>query len=94
MKETGIMRRIDDLGRVVIPRDIRRQLGIVEGDAFEICFDEHGVYFKKYDLGDRILHAVDALDDVVRDQDYSSAYYQQLVPIVNELRKTIREIKK
>ena len=39
MKSTGIIRRIDDLGRVVIPRDIRRNLKIREGDPLEICID-------------------------------------------------------
>lgn len=49
MKATGIVRRIDDLGRVVIPRELRRQLGIHDGDALELYADANGVYFKKYD---------------------------------------------
>ena len=40
MKATGIVRRIDDLGRVVIPREIRRTIGIKEGDALEIFVDK------------------------------------------------------
>lgn len=48
MTTTGIIRRVDDLGRVVIPKEIRRFLQIREGDPFEIFTDEHGVYFKKY----------------------------------------------
>ena len=54
MKATGIVRRIDDLGRVVIPKEIRRTMRIREGDPLEIYTDrEGGVIFKKYSqLGD------------------------------------------
>ena len=47
---TGIIRRIDDLGRVVIPRELRRTLGIREGDPFEISIDRvnHSVTFTQY----------------------------------------------
>ncbi|MCI9272930.1 MAG: AbrB/MazE/SpoVT family DNA-binding domain-containing protein [Clostridiales bacterium] len=49
MKATGIVRRIDDLGRVVIPKEIRRTLRIREGDPLEIYTDTDGeVIFKKY----------------------------------------------
>ena len=49
MKATGIVRRIDDLGRIVIPKEIRRTLRIKDGDALEIYTDTDGeVIFKKY----------------------------------------------
>ena len=48
MKATGIVRRIDDLGRVVIPKEIRRNLGIREGDPLEIFLHEDYICFKKY----------------------------------------------
>lgn len=49
MKATGIVRRIDDLGRVVIPKEIRRSLRIREGEPLEIYTNnEGGVVFKKY----------------------------------------------
>lgn len=51
MKATGIVRRIDDLGRVVIPKEIRRTMRIREGDPLEIYTDKDGgVIFKKYSL--------------------------------------------
>jgi stage V sporulation protein T len=57
LKATGIVRRIDDLGRVVIPKEIRRTLRIREGDPLEIFTDKEGeVILKKYspigELGD------------------------------------------
>ena len=49
MKATGIVRRIDDLGRVVIPKEIRRTLRIREGDPLEIFTDsDGGIILKKY----------------------------------------------
>ena len=49
MKATGIVRRIDDLGRVVIPKEIRRTMRIREGDPLEIYTSNDGeVIFKKY----------------------------------------------
>lgn len=49
MKATGIIRRVDDLGRIVIPKEIRRVLGIYEGEPMEIFTEKDGtVIFKKY----------------------------------------------
>ena len=49
MKATGIVRRIDDLGRVVVPKEIRRVLRIREGDSMEIFTDAEGeIILKKY----------------------------------------------
>ena len=66
MKATGIVRRIDDLGRVVIPKEIRRTLRIREGDPLEIYTEKDGeVIFKKYspmgDLADFAGQICDAI---------------------------------
>ena len=58
MKETGIVRRIDDLGRIVIPKEIRRSLKIREGDPLEIFLEKDYVCFKRYS-------ALNSLDDKV-----------------------------
>ena len=53
MKATGIVRRIDDLGRVVIPKEIRKSMKIKEGDPLEIFTTREGeVVFKKYSYAD------------------------------------------
>lgn len=49
MKATGIVRCIDDLGRVAIPKEIRRAMAIREGDALEIYPTDNGVLFRKYE---------------------------------------------
>lgn len=49
IKTTGIVRRMDDLGRIVIPKEIRRAMRIYEGDPLEIFFDtDHNIVIKKY----------------------------------------------
>lgn len=48
MTVTGIIRRIDDLGRIVIPKEIRRKLKINEGDPLEIIFANDGILLKPY----------------------------------------------
>ena len=80
MKATGIVRRIDDLGRVVIPKEIRRTMRIREGDPLEIYTDREGeVIFKKYSpIGELVnfasqyadtLHKVCMLSVVICDRD-------------------------
>lgn len=80
MKATGIVRRIDDLGRVVIPKEIRRTMRIREGDPLEIYTDRDGeVIFKKYSpIGElntfaaqyaETLHKTCELDVIICDRD-------------------------
>lgn len=80
MKATGIVRRIDDLGRVVIPKEIRRTMRIREGDPLEIFTDREGeVIFKKYSpIGELTnfaaqyadtLHKVCMMDVIICDRD-------------------------
>lgn len=62
MQATGIVRRIDDLGRVVVPREIRKKLGIKEGDPLEIFIDpvDKMVCFQKYEttINDTLEEAI------------------------------------
>ena len=80
MKATGIVRRIDDLGRVVIPKEIRRTMRIREGDPLEIYTDREGeVIFKKYSpIGElqafaaqyaETLHKICTMSVVICDRD-------------------------
>jgi AbrB family transcriptional regulator (stage V sporulation protein T) len=56
MKATGIIRRIDDLGRVVIPKEIRRSLGIKEGDPMEIFTTREGeILLKPYQEDSKVV---------------------------------------
>lgn len=51
MKSTGIVRHVDDLGRVVIPKELRRTFGINEGDSLEVFTDGDKIVLRKYAPG-------------------------------------------
>lgn len=67
MRETGIIRRIDDLGRVVIPREIRKQFLIKEGDQLEIFVNKDEIILKKYDVSIGMKELVRRLDEEFSD---------------------------
>ena len=75
MKATGIVRRIDDLGRVVIPKEIRRTMRIREGDPLEIFTDRDGEgIFKKYSpIGELCDFAAQICDSLHRSTDAVAA---------------------
>ena len=58
MKSTGIVRRIDDLGRICLPKELRDTYGMGNGDAVEIFTDNHGIYIRKYAPGCKMCGAV------------------------------------
>jgi len=63
MKSTGIVRKVDDLGRVVIPKETRTVFGIGEKDALEIYVDESSIILKKYTPGCTFCNNVDGLTE-------------------------------
>jgi AbrB family looped-hinge helix DNA binding protein len=73
MKATGQIRRIDDLGRVVVPKEVRVNLGIRDGDAFEIFTteDRRGVVFQKYSFDTPVAQALKSLRVAVEDSELS-----------------------
>ena len=70
MKATGIIRRIDDLGRLIVPKEIRRTLCIHEGDAFEIFCDKDSVIFRKYRPNDAHRDILATLKSNIQEDDY------------------------
>ncbi len=63
MKSTGIVRKVDELGRVVLPIELRRNLNINEKDALEIFVDDEKVILKKYEPADIFTGSMDDLID-------------------------------
>ncbi len=65
MKSTGVVRRIDDLGRIVIPKEIRKNLRIKEGDNLEVFIDGEDIILKKYSMMNKINDLAQELTDAV-----------------------------
>ena len=96
MRATGIVRRIDDLGRVVIPKGIRRQIGIQEGDLLEIFTikenDKTMVVFAPYDepMTDTIKIKTEEYENAISEIDALSNEVRAYAP--NDMVDRLREI--
>lgn len=88
MKATGIIRRVDDLGRVVIPKEIRRSVGIREGDPLEIFLYEDCVCFKKYTTN-KLEKVYDAFRDLVDFAEEEGGF--RMRTMVSELQAEVEE---
>lgn len=107
MKSTGVVRRIDELGRIVVPKEMRRVLHIHEGDSLEIKNSESAIVIKKYSLVESInyfvtkyveaVHSSSKKDIIVTDDEkilaVSKSLSQNLVgkKITNDLEKKIKK---
>ena len=65
MKSTGVIRRIDDLGRIVIPKEIRKNLRMKEGDNLEIYINSEDLILKKYSHLKKISDIAQELSDTI-----------------------------
>lgn len=89
---TGIIRRMDDLGRVVIPKEIRNKLGIKEGAPLEIVLDKGGVCFVPY-----LANAAGRIEAVIGDlypSDYDDKIQDELKNNIEELRKIAKSFER
>lgn len=91
MRATGIIRRADDLGRVVIPREVRETLNISCGEALEIFTDEDCVIFKKYHITP-IKDEIEFLKKHI--QDYYECNDIFTLKQINEFKDTLSTIQK
>lgn len=91
MRATGIVRRVDDLGRVVIPKEIRRTLRIKEGDPMEIFIEDDGVVFKKYDVSASSREVIEKAISFVFDDDEMN--FNQRQAAISKLKEALELLK-
>jgi len=93
MKATGLVRRIDDLGRVVIPKEIRRTYWINSGDLLEIFTDNEGfIILKKYDPLPEINNRVETLQEIIiENTNYTPEVTKKEVSLLATLEKLLNE---
>lgn len=97
MRTTGILRRIDDLGRIVIPKEIRRSMRIREGDALEIFVDNGFLCLRKYEAEKEFSAEIKSLEDDILNQYYMTDNKDEINIIkmaFQEIRHQLRAIEK
>ena len=96
MKATGIVRRVDDLGRVVIPKEIRQNLAIREGDPLELFIEEDMVCFKKYETAAPLVSTIEKLCTLVKEsdalKDIDEADAEAIRALAKILKKNLKQI--
>ncbi|WP_079479688.1 AbrB/MazE/SpoVT family DNA-binding domain-containing protein [Halobacillus salinus] len=85
MKSTGIVRKVDELGRVVIPIELRRNLGINEKDPLEIYIDDNKVVLKKHVPNEELMRHIRALDDAK--MRLNAAQKERIEQVINYISK-------
>lgn len=92
MKATGIIRRIDDLGRIVIPKEIRRIYGIADSSPIEIFTDSDGIILRKYRAEDEPMNTVNVLSDAVESyiDDLDCEKAQEIRKHIGEIRELLK----
>lgn len=90
MKATGIIRRIDDLGRVVIPKEIRRTLHLREGDPMEIFVHNGSVLFTKYNPATTFTEYVDEMLKELNDE-FDLKCRNKVLALVKEIENIISD---
>lgn len=78
MKATGIVRRLDDLGRLVIPKEIRKQHRLKEGDSIEFFIDNDKIVIQKFDIMSRHIEEINIMCETLQ------AIYQNTVLFIQE----------
>lgn len=93
MENYGIVRRIDDLGRIVIPREIRRDMGIEEGDPLEMVKTDQGILVRPYPKANGVLAYFRNLKDAIREQDWIENSDKALLLVkLREMENEVRTI--
>lgn len=90
---SGIIRKIDDLGRIVIPRELRHQLGIKEGDAFEVSLGERGtIVLKKQIAIQDVSGEIDRIKDVMLDNETTADIREEVFRHLNAVEELVNSV--
>ena len=89
MLYTKIIRRVDDFGRIVIPKEIRQRVGITEGTPMEIMMEKDTIVLRKYPSGNLLSETVQILETQIEDYLSDGSKLENLI----EVRKYINAVK-
>lgn len=93
MKATGVVRRIDDLGRLCLPKEIRRTLHIAPGDPIEFFVDDNSIILHRYDSYGDMQQLLDNMEHKIRLSDtlIPGKQLNKLLDKLKEMRAILRE---
>ena len=93
MKTIGIVRRVDELGRIVIPKEIRRTVKIQEGAPLEIYIDNNIICLKKYSTD--VINDLDIIANEIFDDAWKGRhiYSDKKIKVATELKEIIKKLK-
>lgn len=93
MKSTGIIRRIDDLGRVVVPKELRRNLRLREGDPVEIFTEGDAVCLKKYGVTGDVQQVLTNAEEYIKlETELSPKVVNALLGKIDEMKTILKEV--
>lgn len=93
MKATGIVRKVDDLGRVVLPIELRRNLGIGIGDPLEIYTENDAIILKRYNVVDDVVSVAERLKKMVEAESNPKARLE-LLKTIGDILETTKKMPK
>lgn len=96
MKATGMVRNIDHLGRVVLPKEIRRVLGIADGDSIEFFTDGDALILKKFNVAGDVEQMLDSFEGTLRMKELliPATQFSALLDKVEEMKAIINTVQK
>lgn len=96
MKTTGIVRRVDDLGRIVIPKEVRAKFDIREGDFLEMFVEDEMICFKKYytNYADQLYRISNSIRENIMNYNLSRNYSDSEINDIFENLNKLKDISK
>lgn len=85
--KTGIIRRIDDLGRIVIPKEIRRKFNINEGDPLEISLENNKVCFELYIPSNDYEYKIKRIIETLEQDEYITADKSEIISLLKKAKE-------
>lgn len=90
MRNTGIVRCVDDLGRLVIPKEMRRTLGIHEGDPVDMSIEKGNIIVRRVSRNENFQSAVSRIIADLQDSDYSKKR-EKAIQLLREAEKALED---
>ena len=90
MRKTGIIRRVDDLGRVAIPKEIRQEFDIREGDPLELTLDGNKICFELYTYTEQIGEKIGRLIEIIEKDEHSISNKKTVISALEIAKELLR----